>query len=498
MPGALRRARARPAGRAWSRCSSSASPTPPRPSSSSGSPAARRRRARGLPRLAARRQDLARSGSRARRRPAAAVRPAAAPRLRSALLSVPFWHAPALVYWGGQSWAKSLFFSSSRSGATRARSRSTASAGSALWLVAARRRQRRRRRCSAAAALRRCVATPLTLLFSTVFYASLWFTFADCFTPADADADAPRDDSDRPIHSRKARHEESRHRHRRRQRHRPRLRARPAQGRLPRRARRPPRRCARGDARRRRRARADRASSCRPTSPTRPRSRRCSRAVKETFGRLDLLFNNAGTGAPPIPLEDLTVEQWKSVVDINLTGVFLCTQQAFRLMKSQSPRGGRIINNGSISAHAPRPFSSPYTATKHAITGLTKSTSLDGRAYDIACGQIDIGNAATEMTERMTEGRAAGRRLDRGRADDGRAARRRRGRPHGQPAARRQRAVHDGHGDQDAVRRPRLSDDSRVTQSRRASDTNGCKVAVAGAALGDNLSHGLERSALPA
>jgi NAD(P)-dependent dehydrogenase (short-subunit alcohol dehydrogenase family) len=127
-------------------------------------------------------------------------------------------------------------------------------------------------------------------------------------------------------------------------------------------------------------------------------------ATRNAFGRLDLLFNNAGTGAPPLPLEDLTVEQWKSVVDINLTAVFLCTQEAFRIMKSQSPRGGRIINNGSISAHAPRPRSSPYTATKHAITGLTKSTALDGRAYDIACGQIDIGNAATEMTERMTQG----------------------------------------------------------------------------------------------
>jgi len=127
-------------------------------------------------------------------------------------------------------------------------------------------------------------------------------------------------------------------------------------------------------------------------------------ATREAFGRLDLLFNNAGTGAPAIPLEELTVEQWKSVVDINLTAVFLCTQEAFRTMKSQSPRGGRIINNGSISAHAPRPLSSPYTATKHAITGLTKATSLDGRAYDIACGQIDIGNAATEMTQRMTGG----------------------------------------------------------------------------------------------
>jgi len=122
------------------------------------------------------------------------------------------------------------------------------------------------------------------------------------------------------------------------------------------------------------------------------------------FGRLDLLFNNAGSGTPPMPLEDLTYAQWKAVVDVNLTGAFLCTQQAFKLMKAQSPRGGRIINNGSISAHAPRPFTAPYTATKHAITGLTKSTSLDGRAYDIACGQIDIGNAATEMTERMARG----------------------------------------------------------------------------------------------
>jgi NAD(P)-dependent dehydrogenase (short-subunit alcohol dehydrogenase family) len=126
--------------------------------------------------------------------------------------------------------------------------------------------------------------------------------------------------------------------------------------------------------------------------------------VKETFGRLDLLFNNAGVGAPAIPLEDLTYAQWKNVVDINLTGVFLCTQEAFKLMKGQTPRGGRIINNGSISAHAPRPNSAPYTSTKHAITGLTKSTSLDGRKYDIACGQIDIGNAATEMAARMATG----------------------------------------------------------------------------------------------
>jgi len=126
--------------------------------------------------------------------------------------------------------------------------------------------------------------------------------------------------------------------------------------------------------------------------------------VKETFGRLDLLVNNAGTGAPAVPLEDLTLEQWQSVVDTNLTGAFLCTQEAFRIMKAQNPRGGRIINNGSVSAYVPRPLSAPYTATKHAILGLTKSTSLDGRAYDIACGQIDIGNAATDMTARMSTG----------------------------------------------------------------------------------------------
>jgi NAD(P)-dependent dehydrogenase (short-subunit alcohol dehydrogenase family) len=126
--------------------------------------------------------------------------------------------------------------------------------------------------------------------------------------------------------------------------------------------------------------------------------------TRTTFGRLDLLFNNAGTGAPAVPLEELTFEQWRRVVDVNLTGAFLCTQAAFRMMKEQTPRGGRIINNGSISAHTPRPNSAPYTATKHAVTGLTKSTALDGRRYDIACGQIDIGNAATEMTARMAQG----------------------------------------------------------------------------------------------
>ncbi|HEX8374512.1 MAG TPA: SDR family oxidoreductase [Geminicoccaceae bacterium] len=126
--------------------------------------------------------------------------------------------------------------------------------------------------------------------------------------------------------------------------------------------------------------------------------------TKQELGRLDVLFNNAGTGAPAIPLEDLSFEQWQAVVAVNLTGPFLCTQEAIRLMKDQDPRGGRIINNGSISAHVPRPNSAPYTATKHAITGLTRSTSLDGRKHDIACGQIDIGNAATDMTARMTGG----------------------------------------------------------------------------------------------
>lgn len=126
--------------------------------------------------------------------------------------------------------------------------------------------------------------------------------------------------------------------------------------------------------------------------------------VAKEFGRLDLLFNNAGSGAPGMPMEDLTFEQWSTVLGVNLTGPFLCAQEAIRMMKKQTPRGGRIINNGSISAHTPRPNSAPYTSTKHAITGLTKSIALDGRAFDIACGQIDIGNAATEMTQRMTAG----------------------------------------------------------------------------------------------
>jgi len=127
------------------------------------------------------------------------------------------------------------------------------------------------------------------------------------------------------------------------------------------------------------------------------------RAVAE-FGRLDLLFNNAGIGAPPTSIDEVTLEQWRAVVDVNLTGMFLCTREAFRVMKSQSPRGGRIVNNGSISAHVPRPKSIAYTATKHAVTGLTRQTSLDGREHDIACGQIDIGNAATELARMMSQG----------------------------------------------------------------------------------------------
>ena len=142
-----------------------------------------------------------------------------------------------------------------------------------------------------------------------------------------------------------------------------------------------------------------------PTDVSKPESVQALFArIKEAFGRLDVLFNNAGTGAPGIPMEDLSFAQWNAVVSVNLTGAFLCAQEAIKLMKSQSPRGGRIINNGSISAHVPRPNSAPYTATKHAITGLTKCISLDGRKYDIACGQIDIGNAVTEMTERMSAG----------------------------------------------------------------------------------------------
>jgi NAD(P)-dependent dehydrogenase (short-subunit alcohol dehydrogenase family) len=142
-----------------------------------------------------------------------------------------------------------------------------------------------------------------------------------------------------------------------------------------------------------------------PTDVTNPASvRALFDRTLETFGRVDVLFNNAGVSAPGVPIEELTVQQWQTVVAVNLTGVFLCTQQAVRVMKAQEPRGGRIINNGSISAHVPRPYSAPYAATKHAVTGLTKATALDGRAFDIVCGQIDIGNAATDMARRFSSG----------------------------------------------------------------------------------------------
>jgi len=142
-----------------------------------------------------------------------------------------------------------------------------------------------------------------------------------------------------------------------------------------------------------------------PTDVTDPASvERLFERARDRFGRVDVLFNNAGINVPGVALEDLTIDQWRSVVDTNLTGAFLCTQQAIRIMRAQDPRGGRIINNGSISAHVPRPNSAPYTATKHAITGLTRSTSLDGRKYDIACGQIDIGNAATNLTAKYATG----------------------------------------------------------------------------------------------
>ena len=176
--------------------------------------------------------------------------------------------------------------------------------------------------------------------------------------------------------------------------------------------------------------------------------------TKEAFGRLDILFNNAGVGAPAVPIEDLPYEKWKAVVDTNLNGTFLCTQEAFRIMKDQTPRGGRIINNGSISAHTPRPLTIAYTATKHAITGLTKSTALDGRAYDIACGQIDIGNAVSPLTERMVDGEGIlqpnGQKMKEPRMDVdhvGQAVVYMAGLP-----LEVQRVVHDRHGDQDAVR----------------------------------------------
>ena len=175
--------------------------------------------------------------------------------------------------------------------------------------------------------------------------------------------------------------------------------------------------------------------------------------VDKAFGRVDLLFNNAGIGFKTSTIDEVPVEVWNEVVAVNLTGSFLVARAAFAAMRRQKPMGGRIINNGSISAHAPRPGSVPYTATKHAITGLTKTLALDGRPFDIACGQIDIGNALTEMAASMTDRHAAGKWHHGHRTGHGLAARRRSRRLHGQPAARFQRAVHDRHGDQDAVRR---------------------------------------------
>ena len=174
-------------------------------------------------------------------------------------------------------------------------------------------------------------------------------------------------------------------------------------------------------------------------------------------GRVDLLFNNAGMSLPASDPDEISLADWNAIVAVNLTGAFLCTREAFRVMRRQDPQGGRIINNGSISAHAPRPGSIGYTATKHAITGLTKSTALDGRPYDIACGQIDIGNAATDMTTRMAARSAAGRRIDPGRTQDGRRGCRPGRGVHGRAAAGFQRGHDDRDGDQDALHRARLN-----------------------------------------
>ena len=199
-----------------------------------------------------------------------------------------------------------------------------------------------------------------------------------------------------------------------------------------------------------------------PTDVAKPESVKALFAkTKEKFGRVDVLFNNAGTNAPGILFEDLTYEKWKSVVDVNLTGMFLCAQAAFRIMKEPEPaRRPHHQQRLDLGARA-APDSAPYTATKHAVTGLTKCISLDGRKYDIACGQIDIGNARDRTRRAHGERREAGQRRNRSRSDDGRAARRERGRAHGEPAAGRQRAVHDHHGDQDAVRRTRLMNPRR-------------------------------------
>ena len=203
----------------------------------------------------------------------------------------------------------------------------------------------------------------------------------------------------------------------------------------------------------------------------------------ERFGRVDLLVNNAGTGAPPGAVDELTPEGWQSIVATNLTGSYLCAHHAVRMMKAQDPQGGRIINNGSISAHAPRPGSVGYTVTKHAITGLTKSISLDGRPYNIACGQIDIGNANTEMTQWIAAGAPQADGSIMAGADVRPAARGRRGGVHGRAAARRERPVHDDHGHHDAVHRPglrprptlqrRLARRGTVTRTRNASPSVG-------------------------
>ena len=189
--------------------------------------------------------------------------------------------------------------------------------------------------------------------------------------------------------------------------------------------------------------------------------------VDKAFGRVDLLFNNAGMGFKTATIDEVPVEVWNDVVAVNLTGSFLVARGAFAAMRRQKPMGGRIINNGSISAHTPRPGSVPYTATKHAITGLTKTLALDGRPFDIACGQIDIGNAQTGIAP-LDDRHAAGGRHDEGRSGDGRAARRRGRGLHGEPAARSQRALHDRDGDQDAVRRQGVMVMPAMRPERRA------------------------------
>jgi NAD(P)-dependent dehydrogenase (short-subunit alcohol dehydrogenase family) len=202
------------------------------------------------------------------------------------------------------------------------------------------------------------------------------------------------------------------------------------------------------------------AALCVPTDVADPDSIKALFAkVKETYGRLDVLFNNAGIGAPAMPIEQIPLDRWLAVVNTNLTGMFVCTQEAIKLMKAQDPRGGRIINNGSISAHTPRPGAAPYTTTKHGVTGLTKQTALDCRGSDICCGQNDIGNA-DDRPHGAGRGRAAGRRQHEDRGPHGGRRRRPRRGLHGEPAARHQRAVHDRDGEPDAVRRARVEDDS--------------------------------------